>query len=98
MAVGAVESVLIWNSMGFDVNNFLNESRNEIGQENRVTCDDEAPSCARSICECDAMFAKDHQLYVDVYNDEYHEFYGTWDPESQCERGKFSKNFFLKFC
>ena len=44
------------------------------------------------------MFAKDHQLYVDLYNDDYHEFYGTWDPESQCERGKFSKKmkFFLK--
>ena len=37
------------------------------------------------------MFAKDHQLYVDLYNEDYHEFYGTWDPESQCERGKYSK-------
>ena len=43
------------------------------------------------------MFAKDHQLYVDVYNEEYHEFYGTWDPESQCERGKYSKIFFWNF-
>ena len=70
---------------------FYDESRDEIGLENSVTCDDDAPSCARSICECDAMFAKDHQLYVDLYNDDYHEFYGTWDPESQCERGKYSK-------
>ena len=47
------------------------------------------------------MFAKDHQLYVDLYNDDYHEFYGTWDPESQCERGKYSRknfeNLFEKF-
>ena len=35
------------------------------------------------------MFAKDHQLYVDEYKDSYHEFFGTWDPESQCERGQF---------
>ena len=41
------------------------------------------------------MFAKDHQLYVDEYNEDYHEFFGTlgWEPESQCQRGKYSKIF-----
>ena len=29
-------------------------------------------------------------------NDDYHEFYGTWDPESQCERGKYSRKNFEK--
>merc|ERR1739838_490444 len=51
-----------------------------------ATCNDSAGSCERSLCECDAMFAKKHVEATDVYTDDYHIFYSTWDPETQCSR------------
>ena len=49
-------------------------------------CRDDAGTCGRALCECDAMFARNHVDAVGVYNEDYHMFYSQtgWDGESQC--------------
>ena len=57
--------------------------------QDEVTCQDDPNSCKRAICECDAMFAKQHDIHSGFFNDQYQmQFSGTggWDPESQCVR------------
>ena len=59
-------------------------------------CKDAAGTCGRSLCECDAMFAKAHNGVKDVFDIKYHMFWSTtqgypmWDPKndnSQCPSG-----------
>jgi len=53
-----------------------------------VQCRDQAGSCKRSLCECDAMFAREHPAAKDVFQNKYHMFWSTssgypmWDPKS----------------
>jgi len=43
------------------------------------SCTDDAGSCGRSLCECDKMFAQRHVATVDVFNNDYHDFWSTTD-------------------
>jgi len=51
-------------------------------------CKDSAGSCKRSLCECDAMFARQHAPVTGVFDQKYHMFWSTtagyemWDPQS----------------
>merc|ERR1711892_415488 len=40
-------------------------------------CKDNAGTCGRSLCECDAMFAEQHVGAKDVFQDKYHMFWST---------------------
>ena len=56
-------------------------------------CRDKANSCERSLCECDARFARDHAAQKDVFDPQFHMFWSTndggvmWEPEDNCPRG-----------
>ena len=59
-------------------------------------CKDQPGTCGRSLCECDAMFARQHAPVTDHFKVQYHMFWSTtydypmWDPkndDSQCPRG-----------
>jgi len=62
-----------------------------------AVCRDEPNTCGRSLCECDAMFARKHVSKTHVFDDKYHMFWSTskgypmWDPKSDpsahCPRG-----------
>jgi len=52
-------------------------------------CRNEAGSCERDICECDAMFAEAHVGAKHVFDNKYHMFWAeregaSWDPEEKC--------------
>ena len=55
-------------------------------QNGDVTCRNNANTCERAVCECDAQFAREHLAATDVFSDEYHMFWSTndggemWDP------------------
>lgn len=60
-------------------------------RRNNVICKDDENSCERDLCECDALFAKEHFLAKDSYVDNYHMFFSdknpdmaTWNPTSSC--------------
>jgi len=57
-----------------------------ITKAGNVICKDDAGSCNRALCECDAMFAQEHVQTIDSYNEDYNLFYSQigWDPEDQC--------------
>ena len=44
-------------------------------------------SCPRELFECDLQFAKDTLATKDVYNEDYHAFYGKsdWNSDEQCQ-------------
>jgi len=44
---------------------------------NGPVCRNNAGSCERALCECDKQFAKNHVAVKDVYNEDYHMFWGT---------------------
>jgi hypothetical protein len=51
-------------------------------------CKDDAGSCERNLCECDLQFAKNHVAKKDVFNKDYHLFWGNgWEPKDNCPRG-----------
>merc|ERR1712176_1360409 len=61
-----------------------------------AVCKDKAGTCGRSLCECDAMFARQHAPVTGHFKNEFHMFWSTtagypmWDPkndDSQCPRG-----------
>jgi len=54
-----------------------------------VTCQDKKNSCKRQLCECDAMFARDHVKQKHVFNMDYHMFWSStgWDPKENCPQG-----------
>lgn len=62
-------------------------------EDKEITCRDKANSCERSLCECDARFARDHFAKKDVFDPQFHMFWSTndggvmWDPEDNCPRG-----------
>lgn len=60
-----------------------------ITKAGEVVCRDDAGSCNRALCECDAMFAREHVNSVASYTDDYNMFYSQtgWDPEDQCVSG-----------
>jgi len=41
-----------------------------------VVCKDKADTCGRALCECDAMFAKEHLAVRGVWDQQYHGFWG----------------------
>merc|ERR1712147_266240 len=56
-----------------------------ITKAGEVVCRDDAGSCNRALCECDAMFAREHVNSVASYTDDYNMFYSQtgWDPMDQ---------------
>lgn len=59
-------------------------------------CKDDADTCGRALCECDAKFAREHVAKKDVFDNKYHMFWSTnnggemWDPATNpqnCPRG-----------
>ena len=66
-------------------------------------CKDDAGSCERNLCECDLQFAKNHVAKKDVFNKDYHLFWGNgWEPKDNCPRATgfrlrdiFDKSHFL---
>jgi len=48
-------------------------------------------ACKRSLCECDAAFARAHPKVKHVFNEDYHLFWSTigWEPKDpeNCKRG-----------
>lgn len=57
-------------------------------RNNEVLCRDKPSTgkesaCKRSLCECDAAFARAHPAVADVFNTDYHLFWTTtgWDPK-----------------
>jgi hypothetical protein len=61
-----------------------------------AVCKDDAGTCDRALCECDAKFAREHQAETHVFSNEYHMFWSTtngfpmWDPKnnpSNCPTG-----------
>ena len=54
-------------------------------------CGDQAGTCQRALCECDAKFAREHAGQTGVFDIKYHKFYSTtWDPvndDAACPRG-----------
>lgn len=44
---------------------------------NGPVCRNEAGSCERALCECDKQFAQNHVAVKDVFNEDYHMFWGT---------------------
>jgi len=61
--------------------------------DKEIVCRDKANSCERSLCECDARFARDHTAQKDVFDPQFHMFWSTndggvmWEPEDNCPRG-----------
>lgn len=49
-------------------------------------CRDDAGTCGRKLCECDAAFARNHVAAKDVWNNDYHLFWTTtgFDTETSC--------------
>ncbi|CAG5109909.1 Oidioi.mRNA.OKI2018_I69.chr2.g4378.t1.cds [Oikopleura dioica] len=49
-------------------------------------CTDSEGTCARTLCECDARFAKAHADAVGVFNENYHMFWSTsgWNSDNEC--------------
>lgn len=61
-----------------------------ITKAGEAICRDDAGTCSRALCECDAMFAKEHVASVSDYQDKYHMFYGNaddWNADDQCVSG-----------
>lgn len=62
-------------------------------ESKEIICRDKANSCERSLCECDARFARDHVAHKDVFDPQFHMFWSTndggvmWEPEENCPRG-----------
>ena len=58
----------------------------------KLTCTDSPDSCQRSLCECDAQFAKDHMTTKDVFNPSFQTFYASpdgkemWHAREKCPR------------
>jgi hypothetical protein len=61
-----------------------------------AVCRDDAGTCDRALCECDAKFAREHVGSKDVFDVKYHMFWSTtnnypmWDPKndsSACPTG-----------
>jgi len=54
-------------------------------------CQDDADSCGRHLCECDAMFAQEHVSKKDVFDEDYHLFWSKrpngWEPKDNCPKG-----------
>lgn len=50
-------------------------------------CTNAAGTCGRDLCECDKLFAEEHVGVINVYDPQYHRFYGNFDSETQCTRG-----------
>ena len=58
----------------------------------QLTCTDSPDTCQRSLCECDAQFAKDHMATKDVFDPSYQTFYASpdgkemWHAREKCPR------------
>lgn len=61
-----------------------------------AVCRDRGNTCKRSLCECDAKFAREHAGATHVFDNKYHMFWSTnnggemWDPandDGACPRG-----------
>lgn len=61
-----------------------------------VQCKNNVDTCERDLCECDALFARQHVGAKDVFDVQFHMFWSTnnggqmWDPENDyaaCPRG-----------
>jgi hypothetical protein len=53
-----------------------------------AVCRDDAGTCGRALCECDAKFAREHVGSTHVFDNKYHMFWSTsngypmWDPKN----------------
>lgn len=57
--------------------------------KNGLKCQDDANTCERALCECDAQFARDHAKAEEVFDLKYHSFYasengGSWVARDEC--------------
>merc|ERR1739838_448576 len=50
-----------------------------------AVCRNGADTCKRSLCECDALFAKVHSTAKDVWDQDYHMFWSTTTPQWNAE-------------
>lgn len=57
-----------------------------VARRGNIICKDKPGACGRDLCECDAMFAREHVRVKDVFTDQYHAFWGNWDAEDKCTR------------
>ena len=60
-----------------------------ITKNGEAVCRNDEGTCERALCECDAMFAREHVAASDVYTDDNHMFYSKtgWNPEEECIAG-----------
>lgn len=60
-----------------------------ITKNGEALCRNDEGSCERALCECDAMFAREHVAASAVYTDDNHMFYSKtgWNPEEECIAG-----------
>jgi len=62
------------------------------GQTNNgLKCRDDANTCERALCECDAQFARDHAKAEEVFDFRYHSYYasengGSWIARDECPK------------
>lgn len=55
-------------------------------RKGNIVCRNQPGTCGRNLCECDAMFAKEHVGLADVYTDQFHAFFGDWKAKENCFR------------
>ena len=60
-----------------------------ITKNGEAMCRNDEGTCERALCECDAMFAREHVAASSVYTDDNHMFYSKtgWNPEEECIAG-----------
>ena len=69
-----------------------NSTYNYTVRDDELTCMDTPDSCQRSLCECDAQFARDHMATKDVFHERYQTFYASpdgeemWEAREKCPR------------
>lgn len=69
-----------------------NSTYNYTVKGDQLTCTDSADTCQRSLCECDAKFAKDHMKTKDVFDPLFQTFYASpdgkemWHAREKCPR------------
>lgn len=60
-------------------------------KDGEAVCKSGPHTCERDLCECDAMFARNHVAKKNVFDEKYHMFWsnGVWEPwaEGSCPRG-----------
>jgi len=61
----------------------------DITGEKHLVCNDKPGYCKRSLCECDAQFARDLYAQRKNYNRDNHHRYGTIDTDQACKANSY---------